>query len=114
MTGPLLLVVGLSALAGSVAIAVLTLAGGWPGRVERQRLLSALDRTHRLDAEIAPVTDDFARSVADAYDRWGKGVNPAGLNFADCFAYALAMERSCPLLFVGDDFAKTDVVPAIT
>jgi hypothetical protein len=37
----------------------------------------------------------------------GKGVHPAGLNFGDCFSYALAKEHSCRLLFVGDDFSKT-------
>jgi ribonuclease VapC len=47
--------------------------------------------------------------VAEAYGRWGKGLDPAGLNFGDCFAYELAQERRCPLLYVGDDFAKTDV-----
>jgi hypothetical protein len=40
------------------------------------------------------------------------GVHPAGLNICDCFAYALAKELDCPLLFVGDDFSRTDVVPA--
>lgn len=40
---------------------------------------------------------------------YGKGRHPAGLNFGDCFAYALAKSRDAPLLFVGGDFAKTDV-----
>lgn len=62
-----------------------------------------------LAVEIETVTPVFARRVAEAYDRWGKGVHPAGLNFGDCFAYALAKEHACPLLFIGDDFAKTDV-----
>ncbi len=66
-----------------------------------------------LTIEVVPVTADTARAVADAYDRWGKGVHPAGLNFADCFAYALAMERQCPLVFAGEDFAKTDVAAAL-
>jgi ribonuclease VapC len=47
--------------------------------------------------------------VAEAYVRWGRGVHPAGLNYGDCFAYALARQRACPLLFVGDDFTKTDI-----
>jgi len=59
--------------------------------------------------EIVPVTPASARRVAQAYEQWGKGVHPAGLNFGDCFAYALAKEHSCPLLFVGDDFSKTDI-----
>lgn len=66
-----------------------------------------------LGATIAPVTPVDAETVADAYDRWGKGVHPAGLNFGDCFAYALAKSQGCPLLFVGDDFAQTDVESAL-
>jgi ribonuclease VapC len=62
-----------------------------------------------LDLEIVPVTAVSARRIGKAYESWGKGMNPAGLNFGDCFAYALAKEHSCPLLFVGDDFSKTDI-----
>ena len=65
-----------------------------------------------LHVEIVPVTLATARRVAEAYEQWGKGVHSAGLNFGDCFAYAAARERSCPLLFVGEDFAKTDIVDA--
>ena len=54
-----------------------------------------------------------AAAVARAYSAWGKGVHPAGLNFGDCFAYAAAKSSGARLLFVGDDFAKTDVVPAL-
>jgi ribonuclease VapC len=50
--------------------------------------------------------------VAEAYARWGRGAHPAGLNFGDCFPYALARERGAPLLFVGEDFARTDLEPA--
>jgi len=59
------------------------------------------------------VTEAFAQRVARTYQRWGKGVHPAALNFGDCFAYALAEERACPLLYVGGDFARTDIVAAI-
>ncbi len=62
-----------------------------------------------LDLEIVTVTPAAARRVAQAYGQWGKGVHPAGLNFGDCYAYALAKEHSCPLLFIGNDFSKTDV-----
>ena len=62
-----------------------------------------------FDFEIEPVTKAFARRIGDAYAQWGKALHPAGLNFGDCFAYALAKERSCRLLFVGDDFSNTDV-----
>lgn len=65
-----------------------------------------------LGATIAPVTHASATMVADAYDTWGKGVHPAGLNFGDCFAYALAKSAPCALLFVGADFAQTDIESA--
>ncbi len=58
---------------------------------------------------VVPVTEADARRAADSYAQWGKGVHPAGLNLGDCFAYALAKERGCPLLYVGNDFAQTDV-----
>jgi ribonuclease VapC len=67
-----------------------------------------------LGFEIVPVTAAVAQRVARAYEQWGKGVHPAGLNFGDCFAYALAQERGCPLLYVGDDFSRADMVSAIT
>jgi ribonuclease VapC len=47
-----------------------------------------------------------------AFVRFGRGRHPAALNFGDCFAYALAKARDEPLLFKGDDFAKTDIVAA--
>lgn len=50
-----------------------------------------------------------ARRVARAYARWGKGTHPAGLNFGDCFAYEVAIEHGCRLLYVGADFDRTDV-----
>lgn len=58
------------------------------------------------------VTPAVSRRVAEAYDRWGKGVHPAGLNLGDCFAYVAAKDSSCKLLFVGDDFSRTDVEAA--
>ena len=62
-----------------------------------------------LGFEIVPVTRDTARRAAAAHARWGKGARSAGLNFGDCFAYATAKENNCRLLYVGRDFAKTDV-----
>jgi ribonuclease VapC len=58
---------------------------------------------------VKPVSEFDARRIGQAYARWGKGMHPAGLNFGDCFAYALAKEQGCPLLYVGKDFARTDV-----
>ena len=45
----------------------------------------------------------------DAFQNWGKGRTKAGLNFGDCFSYALAMSQSVPLLFIGRDFSQTDI-----
>jgi ribonuclease VapC len=68
-------------------------------------------------SELAPTVCDLSEAVAlhaaDAYRQWGRGFHRARLNFGDCFAYALAKDRDCPLLFVGDDFSQTDVVPAL-
>ena len=62
-----------------------------------------------LPIDVVTVTPDFARLCADAYARWGKGIHKASLNFGDCFAYALAKERDCALLFIGEDFSQTDI-----
>ncbi|WP_293369970.1 type II toxin-antitoxin system VapC family toxin, partial [Phenylobacterium sp.] len=48
-------------------------------------------------------------AALQAYLRFGKGLHPARLNLADCFAYALAKQLDAPLLYKGDDFAKTDI-----
>ncbi len=69
------------------------------------------------EAEVAiePVTEAQARIAREAYRDFGKGSgHPAGLNFGDCFAYALAKAAGEPLLFKGDDFAATDVVSALS
>ena len=66
-----------------------------------------------LELEMASVSLAVARRVADTYARWGKGVHPAGLNFGDCFAYEVAKTRECPLLYVGTDFARTDVASVL-
>ena len=66
----------------------------------------------RLDIEIVPATYATADRMAIAYQQWGKGNHPAGLNFGDCFAYACARTHGVPLLFKGDDFARTDIAVA--
>jgi len=63
---------------------------------------------------IEPVTEHHAHLAREAYRTFGRGSgHPARLNFGDCFAYALAKETNVPLLFVGNDFAHTDVRPAV-
>ncbi len=59
---------------------------------------------------VVPVDHALAQVAVDAFARFGKGRHPAGLNFGDCFAYALARSLNAPLLFKGDDFARTDVL----
>lgn len=63
----------------------------------------------RAGIEIVPFTSEHLAIARTAFRRFGKGRHPAGLNFGDCFAYALSMATGEPLLFKGDDFSKTDV-----
>jgi ribonuclease VapC len=66
-----------------------------------------------LNFEIIDLTASRAELAAPAYQRFGKGIHPASLNFGDCFSYATAKEFDCPLLYVGEDFARTDVRSAL-
>ena len=65
-----------------------------------------------LNLEHVPVSIEHMALAIEALLRFGKGRHPAKLNFGDCFPYALAKSRNLPLLFKGDDFARTDIVPA--
>ena len=92
--------------AGTVAEALIVSA--------RRNLAAAMTLLFdRFDFEIVAVTAASSRQIGQAYARWGKGMNRAGLNFGDCFAYALAKERACRLLYVGNEFSKTDVESAL-
>jgi len=97
-----------------VAISAATLAEALIVATRRDCAEGVAAIIYLLGFEIVPVTEASARRVAAAYAQWGKGVHAAGLNFGDCFAYELARQRGCPLLFVGADFAKTDVQSALT
>lgn len=63
----------------------------------------------RAEVELVPVTVEHLKVARRAWRRFGKGNHPAALNFGDCFAYALAKTTGEPLLFKGNDFARTDV-----
>ncbi|MDA8051817.1 MAG: type II toxin-antitoxin system VapC family toxin [Rhodospirillales bacterium] len=91
--------------AGTVAEALIVAARRGVGQ-EMSRLIGG------IRPEIVAIEAAGARRIAGAYERWGRGYHRSALNFGDCFAYALAEERACPLLFVGDDFSKTDVTGA--
>lgn len=67
-------------------------------------------RVSRIAVEA--VTPRQAEIARNAYRDFGKGRHKAGLNFGDCFAYALAKEMDEPLLFKGDDFRHTDIEAA--
>jgi len=62
---------------------------------------------------IEPVTHEHALIAREGFSNYGKGRHPAGLNFGDCFAYALAKSTGEPLLFKGEDFRQTDVLSAL-
>jgi ribonuclease VapC len=76
---------------------------GEPGGRELDLLL------YRADIEILAFDLDQAEIARMAWRRFGKGRHPAGLNYGDCFAYALAKSRRLPLLYVGNDFSQTDI-----
>jgi ribonuclease VapC len=61
---------------------------------------------------VIPFSDEHARVAVEAYASFGRGRHPAGLNFGDCLTYAVAHLAAQPLLFVGDDFTRTDLPPA--
>lgn len=67
----------------------------------------------RADVASMPFDEDCERIATAAFMRFGKGRHAAALNFGDCAAYALAQLLNEPLLFKGDDFAKTDVKRAL-
>jgi ribonuclease VapC len=90
--------------------------------VIRGRKTSTGDRSERwlddflvaMDIQVEPVLVEDLRLARDANLRFGKGTgHPAQLNFGDCFAYALAKRLDVPLLYKGDDFARTDIAPAL-
>ena len=78
-----------------------------PSGVEQLEVL-----LRRASIEVVPVTVDHVHAAHMAWRRFGKGNHPAGLNFGDCFAYALSAISQEPLLFKGRDFSLTDVEPA--
>jgi ribonuclease VapC len=76
---------------------------GEPGGRELDMLI------HKAEVVVVSVDAEHVSEARRAYRRFGKGRHAAGLNFGDVFAYALARTAGEPLLFKGDDFAKTDI-----
>lgn len=80
----------------------------------RRGQATALDRLMAaLNLRVIPYTEAAARRASQAYETWGKGIHPASLNLGDCFAYEVAQHHNCPLLFLGNDFSKTDIQTAL-
>ena len=81
--------------------------------MRKDHVLKLDDLMSELAIMIMPVTVEQAIIGHETYRKYGRGTDhPAYLNFGDCFAYALAKETGEPLLFKGDDFVHTDVIPA--
>lgn len=104
------------------------IAAAWPRRTSVVALLEAamvvesrggVAAGEELDTlldksavELVSVTPEHVTAARRAWRRFGKGNHPAALNFGDCFAYALARTAGEPLLFKGEDFARTDIEAA--
>lgn len=80
------------------------------GRGLRDEMTRTIEETK---FEIVPVTSQITHRIGEIYAKWGKEIRPAGLNFGDCFAYELAQSRGCKLLYVSNDFSRTDVASAL-
>ena len=80
----------------------------------RKRALPGMEiLLDRLRLTVIDVTPEVALAAAEVYGRWGKGFHEAALNYGDCFSYVVAKANDCPLLYVGNDFAQTDIRSAL-
>ena len=84
------------------------------GRFDEDKGRKLEDLVAQRHIQLVPVTLDQVDAAQRAWRRFGKGNDPAALNYGDCFAYALARVSNEPLLFKGNDFAQTDIPPAQT
>jgi ribonuclease VapC len=101
--------------AGWVAIGSATLAETKSVMVRRQGApgLTAVDQILEiLEIEVVPFEVEHADVAGEATVRFGKGRHPARLNYGDCMTYATARVAGEPLLFIGNDFVRTDIAAA--
>ena len=101
--------------ADSVRVAAPTLVETSIVLAGRRRSASAGDveaLVEELGVTVVPFGEREWRAAVDAFLRFGRGRHAAALNFGDCLAYAAATVANDGLLFVGDDFARTDITPA--
>lgn len=78
----------------------------------RNARLLTVDLLREAEIEVVPFDEAQLTWFTLGMQRYGKGRHKAALNFGDCFSYALAKSSGMPLLFVGDDFTRTDLVAA--
>ena len=100
---------GTALVSAGTAAELAAVVSGRPG-ILREEAQAFLQRPY---VRIEPLTGDQAAAAFEEFPRWGKGHHPAGLNLGDMFAYLLARNRDLPLLFKGNDFARTGVRNAL-
>ena len=81
-------------------------------RLRGEPTLAIKELLRASEAEVIPFNEDHGRSALRVYLKFGKGRHPAALNFGDCLCYATPSLARQPLLFVGDDFSRTDIQQA--
>jgi ribonuclease VapC len=81
-------------------------------RLRGDPTLALKELLRAIEVEVIPFTEDHSRAALRAYLRFGKGRQPAALNFGDCLSYAVASVARQPLLYVGNDFSRTDIQKA--
>jgi ribonuclease VapC len=84
----------------------------WSGRFGQDLRPEVSEFIQALGVSVVSASESAALDAVSAYVAHGKGFGSAKLNFCDCFSYALVKEQEAPLLFKGDDFARTDILPA--
>ena len=102
--------------AGRVLISAATLVEFYIAAMSKEgdAYMRAQDLIRELPIAIVPFDAEQAETARRAYERYGKGRrHPAQLNFGDTFAYALASSRGLPLLYKGEDFARTDITTVV-
>lgn len=104
--------VGKAAALGIAAPTVLESAMIVGTRLGMDGLSSVHEFLREAGVQVVPFSEHHASAAYSAFLRYGKGRHPAALNFGDCMSYAAAKVSGHPLLFVGKDFSKTDLVAA--
>lgn len=81
----------------------------WLGRFGSDPRTTIFRTVRDADVEVVAFDEECYEIALAAFQKYGKGRHPAALNLGDCMAYAVSIDQNAPLLFVGDDFSKTDV-----